>query len=70
MVPETASGLIVIAKSVVADAKAVEVSVPGDVVDEAAAAAAAVVAVVAVVAVDFASPVSYLKSLQFLCSIR
>lgn len=68
MVPETASGLIVIAKSVVADAKAVEVSVPGDVVDEAAAAAAA--AVVAVVAVDFASPVSYLKSLQFLCSIR
>lgn len=67
MVPETASGLIVIAKSVVADAKAVEVSVPGDVVDEAAAAAAAVVAVVAV---DFASPVSYLKSLQFLCSIR
>lgn len=67
MVPETASGLIVIAKSVVADAKAVEVSVPGDVVDEAAAAAAGVVAVVVV---DFASPVSYLKSLQFLCSIR
>ena len=67
MVPETASGLIVIAKSVVADAKAVEVSVPGDVVDEAAAAAAVVVAVAVV---DFVSPVSYLKSLQFLCSIR